>query len=133
VSCIPFLPSLLTLSEGVGSWEDSAVIPNAKFLYWLVSQATRNIWGFIVHGTALLSSFLTRCADLNSSSYLIYLIEESSARRLSPGAATFVTYRSLSTNAISIPANSTFSARNLRSYVPGISDQHLYILGTGIN
>jgi hypothetical protein len=52
---------------------------------------------------------------------------------LSPGAATFVTHRSLSSNAISIPANSTFSAQNLRSYVPGISDQYLYILRTGIN
>jgi hypothetical protein len=70
--------------------------------------------------------------DLNSSSYLIYVIEESSARRLSPGVTVSATRRSLSSNVISIPANSTISVRNLRNYVPGISDQHLYILRTGI-
>jgi hypothetical protein len=75
---ISFLPSLLKLFEGFGSWEDSALIPSAKFLYWLVSQATKHIWGFIVHGMALIymSSSLTRSADLNSSGYLIYMIED---------------------------------------------------------
>jgi hypothetical protein len=73
-------------------------------------------------------------ADLNSTSYLIYPIEESSARRLSPGAAAFAsaTRRSLSSNVISIPTNNTISAQNLRNYAPGISDQHLYTLSTGI-
>jgi hypothetical protein len=132
VSSLDALSISLTNAQGLGSWEDHAVISSGKFLFWLVSLSSGNIWGFIVRGIAL--SLFTQShispLDLNSSSYLVYLIAESPTRRLSSSSL----HRSLSISdtVISISTNNTITARNLRDYVPGISDQQLYLLSSGI-
>jgi hypothetical protein len=68
------------------------------------------------------------CSDPVSSSYLIHFIvysnsSSSSSRRLSvsdPGIS------------VSISPNKILSARTLREYVPGVSDQRLYLLNSGL-
>jgi hypothetical protein len=73
-----------------------------------------------------------------SASYLLYLIEETLTRRLSipadPEDVSSPFHRSLSITdtAISISTNNTITVHDLHTYVPGISDQRLYVLTPGI-
>ena len=68
--------------------------------------------------------------DLSSSTFLIYFAQDSRSRRLSSSA--LLRSLSSSSNTISISINNTLSSQTIRQYVAGVSDEHLYILSSGL-
>jgi hypothetical protein len=121
--------------SAIGSWEDQTITPAGRLLSWLVSLRTREVIGFVVEGT---SPFLRPLScppalDIISPSYVIYFIQDSSssARRLSSSSSSS---RSLSITGpgISISRNQTLSPSSIRRYLPGMSDQKLYLINSGL-
>jgi hypothetical protein len=56
-----------------------------------------------------------------SSSYLVHFIEYSNSSSSSPLSVS-----------VSISPNKTLSPQTIREYVPGVSDQRLYLLNSGL-
>jgi hypothetical protein len=120
--------------SGIGFWEPNnhtiLRIPGGGVLVsWLVSLLSEEIKGFIVKGECnpllflayFVSSpdfFSSSSSDPIFSSYHIYFMEYSNS--------------SSSPLFISISLNKTLSAPTIREYLPGVSDQRLYLLNSGL-
>lgn len=131
------------------------------FEYWLVDVLSEQIMGFIVHGMYSPSMFSlshylslyvffessslpSASSDFISSIYLIYFIQypslHSSRKLFDTKDPTDAALGSLSRDlsisnpgiSVSISPNKTISWRTIRQYISGVSDQHLYLLNSGL-
>jgi hypothetical protein len=134
--------------SGIGSWKSSHMIlniPGGVFVSWLVSLSSEVIMGFIVQGQCVSHFFSLRLSfvpspsaspsclfpDPISSTSLIYFIQYSIPPLLlldSPSLSDC----SVPEISVSISHNMTLSSETIREYVPGVSDQHLYLLNSGL-
>jgi hypothetical protein len=126
--------------SAIGSWEDQTILPGGRLLSWLVSLRRREVTGFVVEGTDTsplplslththaLSPAPACSSDTNSSSYLIYFLEDSSSRRLSSPSRSL----SITGPGISISRNNTLSPSTIHRYLPGVSDKKLYLMTSGL-
>lgn len=131
--------------EGVESWDDGdhAVIniSGGVFLSWLVNLRSEEIMGFVVQGQPVvifspIFPLTNVSSDPVSPTYHVYFIQQFSPRRLSHSRSDIRIggnlRRSLSIShssiSILISPHQNLSSRIIRDYVPGVSDQHLYLL-----
>jgi hypothetical protein len=131
-SRIPFSSSGVA---GIGSWDNGGnhtiiITPGGVLVSWLVSLLSEEIKGFIVQGLSLSSIFPSfphpwfSSSDPVSSTSYIYFIQYSSPPSSSfsdPGISVSIS-----------PNHITLSSRAIREYVPGVSDQRIYVLNSGL-
>jgi hypothetical protein len=124
----------MTAAAGIGSWDNGdnhtiILTPGGRCVLasWLVGLLSEEIKGFIMQGLSLslLPFFLhsppVSSSDPVSSTSRIHFIQYSSPPSSSdPGIS------------VSISHQITLSSRAIREYVPGVSDQRLYVLNSGL-
>jgi hypothetical protein len=121
-------------AAGIGSWDNGGnhtiiMTPGGGgvLVSWLVSLLSEEIKGFVVQGLSLLPSSSPLLPSLTpdvssldpfSSTSRIHFIEYSSS---GPGVSVSIS-----------PNHIILSSRAIREYVPGVSDQRLYVLNSGL-